>query len=487
MTLGCGALGGNITSDNMTPLHLVDVKRLAYEMRQVEPGAAVPGWPVGKGRATADATPGAAPAMKTTTAAIPPAAAGGTATADGRVERIVREFLAGRAPARDGSTGGGRGAGPAMASPGRIAHAAPATSPAPPPAMSPPAPQVMPPSAPQVMPPASPQAMPPASPQAMPPASPVVRFVDVLPDSGPVDFVCEDDVRRAIGAKATIRIGCADDRDPGRGGPRPGERRLPAGGITPRRRWRGPVAKRLHFSRLKKVLRSRPRRQPLRPFGRRCEGRSTVRRADTLFRIAAGRAPGWLLVAPALVLAGCAGQMAGAPGGAVHGSGPETHGAAPGDAATATTTGEHRAAPTTPPGRPAIGERSRELEAIQAPRPSSRSRSSRRVIPMPPSSCAMPSSRMRCACRAATGTRPGSTSAPWGGSRRRGSSSTTPSTCSRAGAWDGASTRRRWSSRSPPRSRLRGGVGCGEGAAGPDRRGARPGAGRRGARGPAPR
>jgi acetaldehyde dehydrogenase (acetylating) len=33
MTLGCGALGGNITSDNITPRHLVNVKRLAFEIR----------------------------------------------------------------------------------------------------------------------------------------------------------------------------------------------------------------------------------------------------------------------------------------------------------------------------------------------------------------------------------------------------------------------------------------------------------------------
>jgi acetaldehyde dehydrogenase (acetylating) len=33
MTLGCGALGGNITSDNITPLHLINTKRLAFETR----------------------------------------------------------------------------------------------------------------------------------------------------------------------------------------------------------------------------------------------------------------------------------------------------------------------------------------------------------------------------------------------------------------------------------------------------------------------
>jgi acetaldehyde dehydrogenase (acetylating) len=32
MSLGCGAYAGNITSDNITPLHLMNVKRLAYEL-----------------------------------------------------------------------------------------------------------------------------------------------------------------------------------------------------------------------------------------------------------------------------------------------------------------------------------------------------------------------------------------------------------------------------------------------------------------------
>ncbi|MGH9347133.1 MAG: aldehyde dehydrogenase family protein, partial [Vicinamibacterales bacterium] len=33
MTLGCGGWGGNITSDNITPRHLLNLKRLAYETR----------------------------------------------------------------------------------------------------------------------------------------------------------------------------------------------------------------------------------------------------------------------------------------------------------------------------------------------------------------------------------------------------------------------------------------------------------------------
>jgi acetaldehyde dehydrogenase (acetylating) len=36
MTLGCGALGGNITSDNVGPHHLMNVKRIAWESRPIE-------------------------------------------------------------------------------------------------------------------------------------------------------------------------------------------------------------------------------------------------------------------------------------------------------------------------------------------------------------------------------------------------------------------------------------------------------------------
>ena len=41
MTLGCGGSGGNITSDNISPRHLLNVKRLAYETRPA-PRAAAP-------------------------------------------------------------------------------------------------------------------------------------------------------------------------------------------------------------------------------------------------------------------------------------------------------------------------------------------------------------------------------------------------------------------------------------------------------------
>lgn len=38
MTLGCGGYGGNITSDNISPRHLLNIKRLAYETKPVRRG-----------------------------------------------------------------------------------------------------------------------------------------------------------------------------------------------------------------------------------------------------------------------------------------------------------------------------------------------------------------------------------------------------------------------------------------------------------------
>jgi acetaldehyde dehydrogenase (acetylating) len=42
MSLGCGAYAGNITSDNITPLHLINVKRLAYELPREDRPAPAP-------------------------------------------------------------------------------------------------------------------------------------------------------------------------------------------------------------------------------------------------------------------------------------------------------------------------------------------------------------------------------------------------------------------------------------------------------------
>jgi len=36
LTLGCGTIAGSSTSDNVTPMHLINIKRLAYETSRVE-------------------------------------------------------------------------------------------------------------------------------------------------------------------------------------------------------------------------------------------------------------------------------------------------------------------------------------------------------------------------------------------------------------------------------------------------------------------
>lgn len=39
MTLGCGSWGGNVTSDNVSPIHLMDIKRVAFETKPINKGA----------------------------------------------------------------------------------------------------------------------------------------------------------------------------------------------------------------------------------------------------------------------------------------------------------------------------------------------------------------------------------------------------------------------------------------------------------------
>lgn len=41
MTLGCGSWGGNVTSDNVSPIHLMDIKRVAFETKPVNKVAAI--------------------------------------------------------------------------------------------------------------------------------------------------------------------------------------------------------------------------------------------------------------------------------------------------------------------------------------------------------------------------------------------------------------------------------------------------------------
>jgi acetaldehyde dehydrogenase (acetylating) len=122
MTLGCGTLGGNITSDNISPMHLFHIKRLAFGVREV----------TGESRS------------------YPSTAAGSSPISRADVGRLVEEYLKQRLE-------------PVSLQP----------------------PDTAPPSSSSVLPAES------ASSHSDPPA---------------VDFVCEDDVRRALNSGARIRV-----------------------------------------------------------------------------------------------------------------------------------------------------------------------------------------------------------------------------------------------------------------------------------------
>src|SRR6185503_19872826 len=88
MTLGCGSWGGNVTSDNVSPLHLMDIKRIAFETRPVK--SARPAATVG---AVSAPTPHPPVAPKQPVAAV----AGGKINRE-EIAAIVDKFLAARTP-----------------------------------------------------------------------------------------------------------------------------------------------------------------------------------------------------------------------------------------------------------------------------------------------------------------------------------------------------------------------------------------------------
>ncbi len=142
MTLGCGSWGGNVTSDNVSPLHLMDIKRVAFETRPVK---------------------SARPAVSTQRVVQPVAAAKEPAVAGGKIDRqeiaaIVDRFLAGK-------------------------RVEPSTSPLPQPVIEGEA--------------GSMYTAPPPKPAPPPPAPPPVAKPSTN-GAKAIDFVSEDDVRRAI-------------------------------------------------------------------------------------------------------------------------------------------------------------------------------------------------------------------------------------------------------------------------------------------------
>lgn len=180
MTLGCGAMAGNITSDNVGPQHLINIKRIAWAVRTPEeatggaaaPAAKAPAPAAGvdkmaivqaverylESRGIAVAGLKSAPAVPAPPAP-PPAAAMPSTRAS--IESVVDRFLSSRQP-----------------------KAAPA------PACGCPAPQAAPASA-----------APPPPPEPVKPAAVPAPRIEI------VDFVCEADVRAALTAGKKIYIG----------------------------------------------------------------------------------------------------------------------------------------------------------------------------------------------------------------------------------------------------------------------------------------
>ena len=156
MTLGCGSWGGNVTSDNVSPLHLMDIKRVAFETRPVK--SARPAV------STQPSTPMSAPVSAE--GSRQPAVAGGKINRQD-IAAIVDKFLAGK----------------------RIDEA-PTRSPLPKPAVEVEAGSMY----------AGPAPEPPRAGNGAPRAPEPVKPVRETSANGrqAVDFVSEDDVRRAI-------------------------------------------------------------------------------------------------------------------------------------------------------------------------------------------------------------------------------------------------------------------------------------------------
>jgi acetaldehyde dehydrogenase (acetylating) len=93
MTLGCGSWGGNVTSDNVSPLHLLDIKRVAFETRPVKsvrPAVSTP--------ASAPAPLPMAPSRQQPAVAQQVAGSGPAKINREEIAAIVDRFLAGRRP-----------------------------------------------------------------------------------------------------------------------------------------------------------------------------------------------------------------------------------------------------------------------------------------------------------------------------------------------------------------------------------------------------
>jgi acetaldehyde dehydrogenase (acetylating) len=96
MTLGCGSWGGNVTSDNVSPLHLMDIKRVAFETRPVR--SARPAVAAQKQSDASSPQPVFARAGQSSPAQTPAAEAASHNIGREEIAAIVDRFLAGRRP-----------------------------------------------------------------------------------------------------------------------------------------------------------------------------------------------------------------------------------------------------------------------------------------------------------------------------------------------------------------------------------------------------
>jgi hypothetical protein len=92
MTMGCGSWGGNVTSDNVSPLHLMDIKRVAFETRPVASKR-----PALAAQPTVMSQPQPQPVMTTAPQSSSPRSAAAKVSRD-EIAAIVDRFLANRQP-----------------------------------------------------------------------------------------------------------------------------------------------------------------------------------------------------------------------------------------------------------------------------------------------------------------------------------------------------------------------------------------------------
>jgi acetaldehyde dehydrogenase (acetylating) len=98
MTLGCGAQGNNITSDNISPLHLINLKRVAYGVRDVSEAK-----PMSSTKSSMMTKTVAVSTLVPTPSAPPPPAPTRTNSRRATIEDVVDRWLGNRShsPVRD--------------------------------------------------------------------------------------------------------------------------------------------------------------------------------------------------------------------------------------------------------------------------------------------------------------------------------------------------------------------------------------------------